>query len=103
MIDPIGPHRDAIAELCRRHHVRRLWVFGSACRADFDPCRSDIDFLVEFQSVERRGLDDVYFKLRVGLEACLRRPVDLVEVGCVTNHIVEENIRKQQVPLYVAA
>ena len=41
-----------IAELCRAHHVRRLAVFGSAVREDFDPARSDIDLLVEFEPVE---------------------------------------------------
>jgi predicted nucleotidyltransferase len=32
-----------VAELCRRFHVRRLELFGSAATADFDPERSDID------------------------------------------------------------
>lgn len=42
-------HREAIAALCRRHGVARLEVFGSAARGeDFDPARSDADFLVEF-------------------------------------------------------
>jgi predicted nucleotidyltransferase len=40
-------HRAEIAELCRRFHVRRLDVFGSAARGtDFDPARSDVDLLV---------------------------------------------------------
>lgn len=39
---------DAIAGLCRRFQVERLEVFGSAATADFDPERSDIDFLVRF-------------------------------------------------------
>jgi uncharacterized protein len=34
--------------LCRRFHVRRLDVFGSAARGDFDPEHSDVDFIVEF-------------------------------------------------------
>ena len=34
----INARRDALAALCRRLHVRRLEVFGSATRdADFDP------------------------------------------------------------------
>jgi len=39
--------RDKLAEICRRHHIRRLSVFGSALRGDFGP-GSDVDFLVEF-------------------------------------------------------
>jgi len=53
---PVGPgaaavaleiDRARLAEICRRHHIRRLSVFGSALRGDFGP-GSDVDFLVEF-------------------------------------------------------
>jgi predicted nucleotidyltransferase len=37
----------AIAEICRRHQVRELSVFGSAARGDMRP-DSDIDLLVDF-------------------------------------------------------
>ena len=43
----IDIHHDRLAELCRRHHIRRLWLFGSALRDDFGP-ESDVDVLVEF-------------------------------------------------------
>jgi hypothetical protein len=39
--------RRTLAEVCRRHHVRRLSVFGSALRGDVGP-DSDVDFLIEF-------------------------------------------------------
>lgn len=49
MLPLIAERRSDIAALCRRFGVRRLVVFGSAARgADFDPARSDLDFLVEF-------------------------------------------------------
>jgi uncharacterized protein with HEPN domain len=45
----IESHRAEIADLCRRFHVSRLDVFGSAARVvDFDPARSDIDILVSY-------------------------------------------------------
>jgi predicted nucleotidyltransferase len=48
----IQQHQTALAELCRRYHVRRLEVFGSAARGyDFDPFSSDADFLVEFEAI----------------------------------------------------
>jgi predicted nucleotidyltransferase len=40
---------DAVADLCRKHGITRLDVFGSVLRDDFDPARSDIDLLVEFR------------------------------------------------------
>ena len=48
MIPLIADHNHELAELCRRHHVKRLEVFGSAAVGDFNPQTSDIDFLVDF-------------------------------------------------------
>ena len=50
MLQLIEIHRHDIAELCRRFHVNRLEVFGSAARgSDFDPARSDVDLLVSYE------------------------------------------------------
>jgi predicted nucleotidyltransferase len=46
---------EALDAFCRRHHVRRLAVFGSALRDDFD-ADSDIDVLVDFESGAVPGL-----------------------------------------------
>lgn len=49
MLKLIEARRTEIADLCRRFHVRRLEVFGSAARGtDFDPARSDVDLLVTY-------------------------------------------------------
>jgi predicted nucleotidyltransferase len=47
--------KEAIAEFCRRCHIRRLAVFGSALRPDFNEF-SDIDILVEFEPEHIPGL-----------------------------------------------
>jgi len=44
VIPSIEEHRSELAELCRRHHVLRLSLFGSATRDDFDPQQGDLDF-----------------------------------------------------------
>jgi predicted nucleotidyltransferase len=78
-------HRDAIAALCLRHGVTRLEVFGSAARGeDFDPARSDADFLVEFTPAAR--FDHAGFLgLKEGLEHLLGRSVDLVDRPAIEN------------------
>ena len=48
MANKIDIPREKIADYSRRHHIRRLSVYGSALRADFDE-NSDIDVLVEFE------------------------------------------------------
>jgi predicted nucleotidyltransferase len=80
MIDAIDLRREELGALCRRCHVQRLDLFGSAARGDFDPEHSDIDFLVEFDREHPEALSfNTYFGLKEALEALLGRPVDLVE------------------------
>ena len=50
--------RDLLADLCRRHHIRRLSLFGSVLRDDFGPT-SDVDVLVEFEPGRTIGFDIV--------------------------------------------
>jgi uncharacterized protein len=44
----ISVDREAIADFCRRHHIRKLSLFGSVLRDDFRP-DSDVDVLIEFE------------------------------------------------------
>ncbi|GIK98785.1 MAG: hypothetical protein BroJett029_29940 [Alphaproteobacteria bacterium] len=64
----------AIAEFCRRHHVRRLALFGSVLRDDFGP-DSDVDVLVEFQPGHVPGF--AFFEMEQELSRILGRRVDL--------------------------
>jgi uncharacterized protein len=75
----IADKREALIALCKRYDVVRLEVFGSALRAaDFDPARSDVDFLVTF-APHSRGNFAAFMDLKEALEALLGRPVDLIE------------------------
>jgi uncharacterized protein len=50
--------KELIQEFCRKHHIRKLSVFGSYLREDFGP-ESDIDFIEEFEE----GCTPGYFEL----------------------------------------
>ena len=99
----IEPYRDEIAQLCRRFHVRRLDVFGSAARGtDFDPERSDVDFLVDFApEAEARAFAN-YFDFKEALEALLGRPVDLVMPGAIENPYLRAGIERSREPVFAA-
>jgi hypothetical protein len=94
-----------IAELCRRYGVRRLEVFGSAARGgDFDPERSDADFLVEFEPGADPGLSG-FLELKESLERVLGRAVDLVERDAIErsrNYIRRRHILDSAEKVYVA-
>jgi uncharacterized protein len=94
--------RDRVAELCREHRVRRLALFGSAVRQDFDPERSDVDFLVEFEPLPAGQHANTYFALSQALSALFGRPVDLVEAGSVRNPYIRREIEAEQETLYAA-
>jgi hypothetical protein len=99
----IERQRPAIAELCRRHRVWRLDVFGSGARgADFDPGRSDVDFLVEFDTAAGEPTLKTFFALRDELAAVLGRRVDLVMAGSVTNPYVKAEVERSREPVYAA-
>ena len=85
LIDIIEQHRDDVAALCRRAGARRLDVFGSAARDDFDPATSDIDFLVDFDDLPPPSYAQAYFTLKESLERLFGRPVDLVTSSSVEN------------------
>ena len=59
----LSAHRAAVAALCRLSGVKRLELFGSAARDDFDPGRSDFDFLVEFDDSDQGDPLQSYFGL----------------------------------------
>ncbi|MEJ8835579.1 nucleotidyltransferase family protein [Ramlibacter sp. AN1133] len=96
----IEQKRTEIARVCRLHRVRRLEVFGSAARGiDFDPERSDADFLVEFEPGSHPGLD-TFFGLKDDLEALLRRKVDLLQARAVRNPYVLASINRAREVVY---
>jgi hypothetical protein len=102
MIDEIALHRDELAVLCRRFHVRRLDLFGSAARGDFDPGHSDIDFLVEFDRGAPQHPFDAYFGFKEALEALFGRSVDLVEAGAVENPYLKASIEESRENVFAA-
>jgi len=98
----IAAQRPAIGNICRRYQVRRLEVFGSAARgADFNPERSDADFLVEFAPDALADLGG-WFSVRTELERLLGRGVDLVESPAVRNPYVRADIERTRELVYAA-
>jgi hypothetical protein len=46
---PIPIDREQISRFCLERRIRKLSLFGSALNGDFDPQRSDVDVLAEFE------------------------------------------------------
>jgi predicted nucleotidyltransferase len=91
--------QEALTEVCRRHHVRRLFLFGSALREDFGPS-SDVDILVEFEPGRTPGL--AFFRLQDELATLFGRKVDLNTTLSLSRHF-RDRVLSEARELYVAA
>lgn len=91
--------RERLVELCRRHGIRRLAVFGSAARGEIRP-ESDLDLLAEFEPGRPVGLRFITVADELG--ELLGRRVDLNTAGFLSPHFRDKVVR-EAVPLYHAA
>ncbi|MBI5118859.1 nucleotidyltransferase domain-containing protein [Candidatus Poribacteria bacterium] len=98
----IEDKREDLALLCAQRRVRRLELFGSALRDDFDPQTSDLDFLVEFENLAQGQYADNYFGLLEDLERLFGCPVDLVMTSAIKNPYFLKKIHASRVTLYAA-
>lgn len=104
MIEAVLKNSQSIIDLCRRHGVSRLELFGSAAReTDFDPTTSDLDFAVEFEPAAPVERFRKLLALQDDLTALFGRKVDLVEIKNVKNPYVLKTILEDKRPVYVAA
>jgi len=86
---------DKIAEFCKRNHIRRLALFGSALRDDFTP-ESDVDILVEFEPGHVPG----FIKLagmEIELGSVLGRKVDIRTPEDLSPYFREEVVHSAEV------
>lgn len=87
-----GPRLQALAELCRRFHGRALHVFGSAVTGRFDPARSGLDFLVEFEEPCPPVPGDCWFGFGRDLEALFGRLVDVLFESWLKNPFLRRSV-----------
>ena len=73
---PIDIDREQIAQFCQTRGIRKLALFGSVLRGDFDPTLSDMDVLAEFQPGALRGVGLRYFDYGHELGKILGHHVD---------------------------
>ena len=99
----IEQNMDEIIRICVHRKVRRLAVFGSAINDRFDPERSDLDLVVEFEKMQPADHAEQYFGLVEDLEQLLKRPVDLVEPEPIRNPYFRKSLEETQVEIYAAA
>jgi predicted nucleotidyltransferase len=96
----IEPHREQIAQLCRRYGVARLDLFGSATTERFADAHSDVDFIVRFRDEDAPGIARRFVGLADALEQLLERPVDLLVDQPFTNPYFAQAVADTREILY---
>ena len=88
-----------ITTLCCKHGVKNLYVFGSVLTTSFSD-KSDVDFLVEFDTDKIPDYFTNFFDLKYALEDTMGRDVDLVEEKAIRNPIFKRNIERTKMKIY---
>lgn len=95
----IDKNIDNIKDLCNKHKVAKLFVFGSILTKNFKKT-SDIDFLVDFSGVDLYDYADNYFEFKKSLEKLLKRQIDLLEDKALKNPYLRQTIDSSKKLIY---
>lgn len=84
-----------LSDFCRRWHIQKLSLFGSALRGQLRP-DSDVDLLVEFQPGHRIGLIQMA-RIERELSDLIGRKVDLRTPADLSRYFRDEVLAEAQV------
>ncbi len=96
MVHSLFPNSEALAAVCRRHHIRRLSLFGSTLKGTNRP-DSDVDLLVEFEPGATPGLIRLGGIAREFSELLGGREVDLRTAGDLSRYFRDEVVHTAEV------
>ena len=95
----IDQNIEIIHDLCTRHKVARLFVFGSVLTNRLK-INSDIDLIVDFRDIDVYDYADNYFDLKFSLENLFNRSVDLLEDKAINNPYLRQSIDSTKQLIY---
>jgi len=87
---------DEIAAFCERNHIRKLSLFGSVLRDDFND-DSDVDVLVEFELGRTPGWSIV--RMEAELSEILGKNVDFRTADELSRHF-RQDVLDTAIPVY---
>lgn len=95
----IDINKDKLIELCNKHKVKELYLFGSILTEDFN-ASSNIDMLIQFHEMNLLDYFDNYMDLKEELEELFHRHVDLVENQAVRNPVFRRVVEREKQLVY---
>ncbi|MEO7264941.1 MAG: nucleotidyltransferase domain-containing protein [Ferruginibacter sp.] len=95
----IDQHINEIRQLCFNYRVKQLYALGSVINKNFNE-QSDIDLLVNFESLDVSEYADNYYDFKFSLEKIFNRQVDLIEDKAIKNPFFRQNINNKRKLIY---
>jgi predicted nucleotidyltransferase len=92
-------YQNQLSILCKQHHVKKLYAFGSVLTKRFDN-NSDVDLIVSFNDIPVEDYADNYFELKFSLQDIFNRPVDLLEDQAIKNPYFRQKIDNSKQVIY---
>ena len=92
-------HQNEIQDLCIKHHVNQLYAFGSLVNEGLMES-SDVNLIVNFDSIHINNYADNYFSFKYSLEAIFKRQVDLLEEKALKNPYFNKIVESQRQLVY---
>lgn len=92
--------RSDFIDLCKKHKVKKLFVFGSATSNQFDQTKSDIDLIVDLSINDPIEYGETLLSLWDSLEEYFDRKVDLLTEDSITNPYLKKSIEASKRLIY---
>lgn len=99
MIEIIEKHREELVALCEENEIKGLWLFGSAVTGNWDPDRSDLDFLFDIGDYSNTA-GRRWMKLNAGLIELFGEGFDLVSRPAIRRSEFRKTVEQTAVPIY---
>jgi predicted nucleotidyltransferase len=90
---------DSIQTLCEKHHVEKLYLFGSAAKGTMTE-GSDVDLLVKFKEMKTTEYFENFLVLKNELQGVFGRKIDLVELQTLKNPVLIDSINQSKELIY---
>lgn len=102
MVKIVENNIPTIIELCKKHNLKSLYLFGSATNAKYFNEESDVDFLYEYDKGKIAELDyaDNYFDFLFSLQNILKRNIDLMPKEKLKNPYLLKQIDSEKIKIY---
>lgn len=88
-----------IKDICQKHYVKELYVFGSAAKNEMK-ADSDVDFSYVMKEVPNEKTANNFFDMLSTFEELFKTRVDLVPMNGLRNRIFIEELNNAKQLLY---